>query len=204
MGFEAMSDFIQAQGPAYLAHLLKRLSDHLVEGASDWYPRVGVRVPPRTTSTLLVLDDAGPLGITEIAARLRQSHPLVITWVNQLKALDCVESRFDPADGRRTLVHLTRRGRQEVKRLRTALETMERASRELMDQCGDGLFEALWRMEAACRAHPFAQRLDALAGQEHTGKAFPHPKKASNEAGERGRKQRAPHLTKNGGRDERG
>lgn len=161
-----MADYIQQQGPAYLAHLLKRLSDHLVEGATSWYPQAGVRAPPRTTSTLLVLDDLGPLGITEIAARLRQSHPLVITWVRQLQALDFVESCSDPDDGRRTLVQLTRQGRQQVKRLRNALKTMERASRELMEKGGEGVFEALWRMEAACREQPFAQRLDALAAPD--------------------------------------
>ncbi|TYT27007.1 winged helix-turn-helix transcriptional regulator [Luteimonas viscosa] len=178
-----MADYIQQQGPAYLAHLLKRLSDHLVEGASIWYPQVGVRVPPRTTSTLLALDDMGPLGITEIAACLRQSHPLVITWVKQLQALGCVESRSDPDDGRRTLVHLTRQGRREVERLRTALLTMERASRDLMDQAGDGLFEALWRMEAACREQAFAQRLAAFAapaaGVEKTSRTKKAAKKGT-------------------------
>ena len=166
-----MTDYIQEQGPAYLAHLLKRLSDHLVDGARLWYPQVGVRIPPRTTSTMLALDDFGPLGITEIAACLRQSHPLVITWVNTLQELGFVESQSAPEDGRRSIVHLSRQGRREVKRLRVALLTMERASRDLMDQAGDGLFEALWRMEAACREQAFAQRLAALPAPSADGGA---------------------------------
>ena len=40
-------DFIQRQGPAYLAHLLRRLSDELVRGADAWYPEVGVTAPCR-------------------------------------------------------------------------------------------------------------------------------------------------------------
>ncbi len=75
-------DFIRRQGPAYLAHLLRRLSDELVRGADAWYPEVGVTVPPRTTSTLLALDEHGPLGVTEISTLLRQSHPLVINWIS--------------------------------------------------------------------------------------------------------------------------
>ena len=39
-----MDDFIQRQGPAYLAHLLGRLHDELVRGAEQWYPDMGVTV----------------------------------------------------------------------------------------------------------------------------------------------------------------
>src|SRR5580692_6042293 len=86
-------DFIRSQGPAFLAHLLRRLSDELVRGADEWSPEVGVTAPPRTTSTLLVLDEHGPLGVTEISALLRQSHPLVITWIKQLQDGSLIKTR---------------------------------------------------------------------------------------------------------------
>jgi MarR family transcriptional regulator, organic hydroperoxide resistance regulator len=158
-----MDDFIRALGPAFLAHLLRRLSDELVQGAADWYPKAGVAAPPRTASTLLALDANGPLGVTTIASLLRQSHPLVITWIRQLETLALVETLADPHDRRRSVIALTRKGRVEVKRLRAALVPMERASRELLDAAAPGLFEALWRMEQACRAQPFAQRLEGSA-----------------------------------------
>ena len=156
-----MDDFIQKQGPAFLAHLLRRLSDELVRGASDWYPTAGVIAPPRTTSTLLALSDHGPLGVTEIAELLRQSHPLVISWIRQLKADGLVRSRADAADGRRTVITLTAKGIAEVERLRAALKHMEATSQQLMDAAGPGLLDALWRMELACRQTPFAQQLQA-------------------------------------------
>lgn len=158
-----MDDFIHAQGPAFLAHLLRRIADDLVQGAADWYPKAGVGAPPRTASTLLALDANGPLGVTAIAALVRQSHPLVITWIRQLEALACVETRADPHDRRRSVIALTRKGRAEVKRLRAALGPMEQASRELLDAAGPGMFDALWRMEQAGRERPFAQRLEACS-----------------------------------------
>ena len=85
-----MDDFIARQGPAFLAHLLRRLSDELIQGAALWYPTVGVTAPPRTISTLIALDDLGPLGVTELATLLRQSHPLVITWIRELTSLSFV------------------------------------------------------------------------------------------------------------------
>jgi DNA-binding MarR family transcriptional regulator len=153
------NDFIHKQGPAYLAHLLRRLSDELVRGADAWYPTVGVTVPPRTTSTLLALDEHGPLGVTEISALLRQSHPLVINWIRQLQAQGFVKTRVDKSDRRRTVVALTAKGVSETRRLRKALVGMGEASQVLMDEAASGLFDALWRMEQACRREPFADRL---------------------------------------------
>lgn len=152
-------DFIHRHGPAYLAHLLRRLSDELVHGADAWYPEVGVTAPPRTTSTLLALDEHGPLGVTEISTLLRQSHPLVINWIKQLRAQGFVKTRMDKADRRRTIVALTAKGVTETKRLRKALVRMGEASQSLMDEAAPGLFDALWRMEQACRREPFAERL---------------------------------------------
>lgn len=156
-------DFIHRQGPAYLAHLLRRLSDELVRGADAWYPEVGVTAPPRTTSTLLALDEHGPLGVTEISALLRQSHPLVINWIRQLQAQGFITTRFDKSDRRRTVVALTAKGAVETRHLRKALTRMGKASQTLMDEAAPGLFAALWRMEQACRREPFAERLRKLS-----------------------------------------
>ena len=152
-------DFIHRQGPAYLAHLLRRLSDELVRGADAWYPEVGVTAPPRTTSTLLALDERGPLGVTEISTLLRQSHPLVINWIKQLQGQGFVKTRIDKRDRRRTVVALTTKGTTETRHLRKALVRMGEASQALMDEAGPGLFHALWRMEQACRREPFDDRL---------------------------------------------
>lgn len=158
-----MSDFIQQQGPAFLAHLLRRLADELVQGATDWYPTVGVTAPPRTISTLLALDEHGPLGVTELAGLLRQSHPLVIVWIKELTRLSFVKSKDDPADRRRTLVSLTTKGRNELARIRKALVTMEQASTELLQLAGTDSLQMLWALERNCRELPFLQRLQKMA-----------------------------------------
>ncbi len=154
-----MDDFIRQQGPAFLAHLLRRLSDELVQGAAEWYPAAGVGAPPRTISTLLALDEHGPLAITGLANLLRQSHPLVITWVRELSRLSLVSSSTDASDRRRTLIRLTAKGRREVAKVREALAVMERASAELAGLGGSDGWQALWAMERGCREVPFAERL---------------------------------------------
>ena len=156
-------NFVRAQGAAFLAHILRRLADELVRGAGEWYPEVGVTAPPRTTSTLLALEECGPLGVTQIAALLRQSHPLVIGWCRQLAMLGFVTTQPDCNDARRTIVALTKEGLAEVLRLRRALKVMEKASEALMEEGGLQLFDALWRMDGALQTRRLADRLRSEA-----------------------------------------
>jgi DNA-binding MarR family transcriptional regulator len=166
---ETSEDFIRRQGPAFLAHLLRRLSDELVRGADAWRPEVGVTAPPRTTSTLLALDEHGPLSVTDISTLLRQSHPLVINWIKQLRSCGFIRTRTDTGDRRRTIVALTPKGATEVRQIRKALTWMCEASQALMDEAAPGLFDALWRMEQACGREAFVDRLRASSARAGRG-----------------------------------
>lgn len=156
-----MGDFIESQGLSFFAHLLRRVSDQLVEGFSKWNDEVGLRAPPRTHSTVQALFERKQLTVTELATLLRQSHPLVITWIRQLQDLGLVNSRSDPGDKRRTILQLTKAGRAEAQRQRKARAVTERALRELMEETNADIFKEMWRIERACRQTPFIDRLRA-------------------------------------------
>jgi DNA-binding MarR family transcriptional regulator len=161
------SDFVQSEGLPFLAHVLRRVSDEFVQGCERWYSSFGLIAPPRTASTLHLLLRQGPRPITEIADALRQSHPLVITWVRQLKALDLIMTRSDPKDRRRTIVSLTERGNAEAERMLKADEVIAQAYRTLLAEADAPVFDALWRLEAATRERSFHDRL--VAAQEAPG-----------------------------------
>ena len=154
-------DLIRQLGLPYFAHLLRRLSDEFVRGFDAWNSDAGLLSPTRTRSTLMALKKHGELGVTEVATLIRQSHPLVITWVRQLKELGLVSSISDPDDGRRTVLRLTEAGEQEVLRLQWSDEISRAAYLDLLADAGAGeeLFHTLWRMEEVCRRRPFEDRL---------------------------------------------
>lgn len=154
-----MDDFIRGQGLPYLAHLFRRLADTFIQDVARWYEELGVEAPPRTHSTMLALKLKGPLGITELAALLRQSHPLVITWVRQLKALGFVETRSVPGDARRTEVVLTASGEAEMEKYRDVDLAVGRAFASLMREANAQVVDPLWRIENACRERSFLERL---------------------------------------------
>lgn len=159
-----LADFIQSEGISFLAHVLRRLSDEFVQGCEQWYPRFGLVAPPRTASTLHLLLKQGPRAVTEIADALCQSHPLVITWIRQLKELDLVRTTVDLDDRRRTIVALTERGTTEAERMLQADLVIEKAYGTLLTDANAPVFDALWRIEAANRERSFLDRLIAAQG----------------------------------------
>lgn len=154
-------DFVRSEGVFFLAHILRRLSDEIVEGCAAWYAEMSLDAPPRTASTLHLLYRRGPQSVTEMASALRQSHPLAIQWIRQLAELGLVETMKDRGDRRRTIVSLTARGAAQAERLIAAHEVFERAYRQLAREADADPFEALWRLDGALQKRGLANRLRA-------------------------------------------
>lgn len=152
-------DFIKTLGPAFLPHLLRRLSDEMVEGDKLWHAERGLKSPPRTASTLLALDQHGNLAITELAKLLNQSHQLVQQWIAKLLKLNLICVRPDPADARRSLISLTDEGRAEVVCLKKEIQSTGTAICTLVDEVSPGLIEALWMLEDNLRKRSLIDRI---------------------------------------------
>lgn len=161
---EDPQDFIERQGMPFLAHLLRRVSDRMVIDATAFYGRSGIAAPARTASTLLLLTEKGPQSVTSLAETLRQSHPLVITWIRQLRKLGFVDLASDPKDARRTLVSLTPEGRKEAKRMAKALEILGRAYAAILAEADAEIFDALRRVDGLIGQGRLAGRLRELGG----------------------------------------
>ena len=163
MAVDRDTDFVAQLGTAFVAHRLRRLAELFVEGNSRWLPEAGVTAPARSLSTLLLLAGVKDAGVTEIASRLRLSHPFMIKAVARLEEEGLVETSADSSDARRRPVRLTAKGRAEVDRIRQALRALEGAYRELFEETGFDLAEAVARTEDACLREPFDRRLRRAA-----------------------------------------
>jgi DNA-binding MarR family transcriptional regulator len=153
------SDFVESLGPAFFAHRLRRLSEALVEEGAAWLPGAGITAPPKAGSTLMLLEAEGPLSVTEIAARLRLTHPLIVKLARELEALGLVRAEQDPADGRRRPLFLTAAGRRQAARLARLNARIARAYGELFAEAGVDAFAAVVAVERALTRRSLAQRL---------------------------------------------
>lgn len=158
-------DFITELGLPFLAHRLRRMSEQFVDDYAAWLTEAGISAPARGLSTLLLLDRQGPHSVTEIAGRIRLSHPLIIKLVAQLEGAGLVETLADPTDRRRRPIALTPFGRQQVARTEAASAVISAAYRELFAEVGVDLLDAAQRAEAAVIREPFTARLRRLAAR---------------------------------------
>ena len=158
-------DFVKELGRAMLAHRLRRASELLLDGYERWLPATGVRVPARALSTMMLLAEAEPLGVTQLAARLRLTHPLMIKLVAMLEAGGFVTTGQDPLDARRRPVSLTARGRTQADLIERALRIMDQAFAELCAEIGSDLPAALDELDQANRREPLERRLHRISQQ---------------------------------------
>lgn len=152
-------DFVRSLGLPFLAHRLRRISDLILEESTAALRAEGFDAPARSGSTLLLLHTNGPTGITEIAYRLRLSHPLIIKLTAALAGTGLVEDRTDPGDNRRRLVALTEKGAEEAERFAAFVERLGGAFEAMFEEAGADLLDALDRFEAVARHRSIASRL---------------------------------------------
>jgi DNA-binding MarR family transcriptional regulator len=144
------------------------LANRFTRACDAVFPDFGITVPPRAVSTLHLLFARGPRAVTEIAEVIQQPHPLLISWIRQLKDAGMVETSPDPRDRRRTIVALTQAGERQAQLLLDVRPAFEAAYRRLMRESDAEIFDSLWRLEASLRREDFETR---LAGERQLSQA---------------------------------
>ncbi|RJF96411.1 MarR family winged helix-turn-helix transcriptional regulator [Sphingomonas cavernae] len=152
-------DFIEQMGAAFLAHRFKRASEALVDDIGALLRQRGLAIPGRGASTVLLLHREGPMGITEIAQRLRLSHPLIVRMTGQLVEAGLATTSSDPRDMRRSIVALTSSGHAQAASLEACNDDIERAMSEVFDEIDLDMLTGLTKLESALLARPISQRV---------------------------------------------
>lgn len=157
-----MDDFIESHGSAFLAHRLRRSSDRVVDQISDILLELGLDVPPRGASMLLLIDEQRQIGVVEISRRLRLSHPLIVRMAREFKERGLVEINADPSDGRRRVLSPTAKARHEAAALRAFNADLNAMFDGLFSDIDASLIAILDRFDAQLDASPIPMRLAAL------------------------------------------
>ena len=104
-------DFIRELGALALDHRFRRLTETFLRTADELYEARGLPFRARWTSTYQLLFSEGPLGITDLADRLRLTHPAIIGITDAMREEGLVSEARDRHDGRRRMIALTARAR---------------------------------------------------------------------------------------------
>src|SRR5213593_4544878 len=118
-------DYLRRHGTLVLDHRFRRLTEHLLKAAEELYQVLELPFRARWASTYLLLEESGPLGITEIAERLRLTHPGIIGITDEMRDAGIVAFEKDRGDARRRTVTLTPRGVALSARLHAAWAALQ-------------------------------------------------------------------------------
>jgi ribosomal protein S18 acetylase RimI-like enzyme len=146
-------------GSLLLGSRMRKVSEALYAGVDEVYRSAGVTLPSRCFPILLLLRDHGRLGISELAARLGQTHPAVSQMSRKLLRHRVVRESPDPRDDRRRLLSLSPRGRSVMARLQPVWKAIVAAVADL--EGGHPLSQHLTAIDQALETRGFAARIRA-------------------------------------------
>lgn len=150
---------LHGYGTLLLGTRLRKVSETLYAGVDEVYREAGVDLPSRCFPILFLLRDHGRLGISELALLLGQSHPAVSQMSRKLLAHQVVREWPDPADNRRRLLGLSRRGAALMRRLEPVWKAIVEAVADL--ETVQPISTPLTAIDAALATRSFAARVRA-------------------------------------------
>lgn len=152
-------DYVRQLGALVLDHRFRRIMEQLLRAGEDCYTALELPFRARWASTYLLLEEAGPLGITEIADALRLTHPAVIAITDEMRDAGIVSSSRDRTDARRRAVALTAKGRSYSKSLHQLWSAMGQAQRRLFSDAGCDIVAVLDAVDDRLAQRPLGDEI---------------------------------------------
>jgi GNAT superfamily N-acetyltransferase/predicted transcriptional regulator len=152
-------DVIRQLGPLALASRFRRLADWLYRDAPRIYREMRIDFEPRWFPLFYLLNESGPVPVTEAASALGFSHPAINQIAGQMAKRGLLESVKDKKDERKRLLRLTRKGRAALSSLEPVWADIEAAADELMKDAGGDFLAAVDRLEDALSKRGMYERV---------------------------------------------
>ena len=129
--------------------------------AENTYAKFGFAIEPKWFPVFYVLTSKGADSVVNIAKEINHSHVSVSKIVKEMKARDLIESYKSSDDSRVTLVALNDKAKAMVPQMEKQCDAIDAAMRELKEETGIDLWEAVSVVERHLRYRPISARVDA-------------------------------------------
>ena len=147
-------------GHIALGTALRQLAAQVSKDAENTYAKFGFAIEPKWFPVFYVLASKGADSVVNIAKEINHSHVSVSKIVKEMKARDLIESYKSSDDSRVTLVALNSEAKAMVPQMEKQCDAIDAAMRELKDETGIDLWEAVSVVERHLRYRPISARVD--------------------------------------------
>lgn len=141
---------------------LRRLLDQLDRDVQSLYGEAGVTFEPRWYAVFSALCEDGPATVGELAQRLGVTHAAVSQVRSALLAEGLIQTRSDPADGRRHLLALTPKGADMAATLKPLWDAINAATAQVLAEDAPTLLQDLDSLARALDRRPLVARAKDL------------------------------------------
>ncbi|WP_421939421.1 bifunctional helix-turn-helix transcriptional regulator/GNAT family N-acetyltransferase [Pedobacter sp.] len=140
-------DFFRRTGKVAIGSRLRMLTDKVTEDGAAIYKLYDIDMQPKWFPVFYSLIEGEDQTITAIAKAIGHSHPSVSKIISEMIEKGYVEEKKDQADGRRTLVALTQKGKTIAAKIADQLIDVNAAVEELSAQATNDLWQAIEEWE---------------------------------------------------------
>ncbi|AFT96312.1 MarR family transcriptional regulator [Alteromonas macleodii str. 'Balearic Sea AD45'] len=147
-------------GHIALGTALRQLAAQVSKDAENTYAKFGFAIEPKWFPVFYVLASKGADSVVNIAKEINHSHVSVSKIVKEMKARDLIESYKSSDDSRVTLVALNSKAKAMVPQMEKQCDAIDAAMRELKEETGIDLWEAVSVAERHLRYRPISARVD--------------------------------------------
>lgn len=140
-------DFFRRTGKVAIGSRLRMLTDKVTEDGAAIYKLYDIDMQPKWFPVFYSLIEGEDQTITAIAKAIGHSHPSVSKIISEMIEKRYVEEKKDQADGRRTLVALTKKGRTIAAKIADQLIDVNAAVEELSAKATNDLWQAIEEWE---------------------------------------------------------
>lgn len=172
-------DYLRELGALVLDHRFRRMTDALLRTADELYEARGLPFRARWTSTYQLLFAEGPLAITDLADRLRLTHPAIIGITDAMRDEGLVADARDRHDARRRMVGLTARARQLDGELRELWKALADVQHQRFAAAGVDIIAVLDTVEDDMTRRPLAPEILERVGGPRAPRARARGRRAA-------------------------
>ncbi|AFT79295.1 MarR family transcriptional regulator [Alteromonas macleodii str. 'Black Sea 11'] len=147
-------------GHIALGTALRQLAAQVSKDAENTYTKFGFAIEPKWFPVFYVLASKGADSVVNIAKEINHSHVSVSKIVKEMKARELIESYKSSDDSRVTLVALNDKAKAMVPQMEKQCDAIDAAMRELKEETGIDLWEAVSVVERHLRYRPISARVD--------------------------------------------
>jgi DNA-binding MarR family transcriptional regulator/GNAT superfamily N-acetyltransferase len=140
-------DFYNNAGKMALGSRLRRLSEQITEDAGQVYKMYNVSLQPKWFPVFHALSQGQDKTITAIADEIGHSHPSVSTIIREMVKQGLVVEKKDKLDGRKTVVALSKKGKEIVNNIAPQYVDVTNAIEEALSQTRYDLWKAIEEWE---------------------------------------------------------